>query len=67
MLVYNVDIPLVEITLLMGIIVIILLIESIILTVLLIKQINKTKKLGEQIESLSETMMGIKNNSGMKR
>lgn len=67
MLVYNVDIPLVEITLLIGIIVIILLIESIILVILLIKQINKTKKLGEQIESLSETIVGVKNSSGMRR
>ncbi len=67
MLVYNVDIPLVEITLLIGIIVIILLIESIVLVMLLIKQINKTKQLGEQIEILSESIIGMKNNSGLKR
>ena len=49
MLMFGVDIPLVEIIFAIALIMFILLIETIVLITLLIKQINKTKKLTEVI------------------
>jgi hypothetical protein len=60
MLVFGVDIPLVEIVFTLAIVIFILLIEAIVVIALLVKQLNKTKKLGELVEKLSETILLIK-------
>ena len=60
MIVFGIDIPLVEIIFVMSIIMIILLVESIIVVMLLIKQMNKNKKLSDLLQSLSQTLLQIK-------
>jgi hypothetical protein len=60
MLVFGIDIPLVEVIFALAIIIFILLVESIVIISLLIKQMNKSKKLGSLIEQLSETLLQIK-------
>lgn len=60
MLVFGVDVPLVEVVFAMGVIILILLIESLIVIGLLIKQVSKTKKVGEAVERLSEAILEIK-------
>lgn len=60
MLVFGVDIPLVEIILLLAIIMFVLLVEAIITISLLVSQMNKTKKMGEIMQKLSETLLEIK-------
>ena len=59
MLVFGIDIPLVEVIFALAIIIFILLVESIVIISLLIKQMNKSKKLGTLIEQLSETLLQI--------
>jgi len=60
MLIFGVDVPLVEIILTLGIIVFILFVEAVIVISLLVKQLQRTKQLGEMIEKLSETILSIK-------
>lgn len=60
MLIFGVDVPLVEIILVFSILIFILFVETVFVLVLLIRQMNKTKKLGDQITRLSETILGIK-------
>ena len=60
MLVFGVDIPLVEIILIFALIIFLLLVEVIIVITLLLRHLNKTKKLSLLIEKLSETMLEIK-------
>lgn len=60
MLVFGMDIPLVEIVLVFALIIFLLLVEAIIVISLLIKQLTKTKNLGMLIEKLSETLLEIK-------
>ena len=60
MLVFGVDIPLVEIVLTIAVIIIILLVQSLIIIVLLMKQMNKTKKVGRAVERLSEAILQVK-------
>jgi len=60
MLVFGVDIPLVEVILIFALVIFLLLAEAIIVIALLVKHLNKTKKLGLVIEKLSETMLEIK-------
>jgi hypothetical protein len=60
MLVFGIDVPLVEVIFALAIIIFILLVESIVIISLLIKQMNKSKKLGSLIEQLSETLLQIK-------
>ncbi|HLD80061.1 MAG TPA: hypothetical protein VJA18_05885 [Candidatus Nanoarchaeia archaeon] len=60
MLVFGVDIPLVEIILLFGVVIFILLIESVIIIALLVKQLQKTKNVGVLLEKLSQTLLEIK-------
>jgi hypothetical protein len=60
MLVFGIDVPLVEVIFALAIIIFILLVESIVIISLLIKQMNKSKKLGTLIEQLSETLLQIK-------
>jgi hypothetical protein len=60
MLVFGIDIPLVEVLFVLGIIIGILLVESIVVISLLIKQMNKTNKLASLVQKLSETLLEIK-------
>ena len=60
MLVFGVDVPLVEVIFTLAIILFFLLVESIIVVTLLLKQMNKTKQLSGLIKNLSETLLQIK-------
>ena len=60
MLVYGIDIPLVEVILAFAIIIFIILAEAIIIIALMVKQLNKTKNLGDLLLKLSETLLEIK-------
>ncbi len=60
MLVFGVDIPLVEVILVMAIIIFILLIETIIVLSLLVTQLNKAKKLSEGTEKILEVIEKLK-------
>lgn len=60
MLVFGVDIPLVEIILIFGVVIFILLVESVIIIALLVKQLQKTKNVGVLLEKLSQTLLEIK-------
>jgi len=60
MLVFGIDIPLVEIIITLVIIIFLLLIESIVLIFLITKEMNKSKKLAALLETLSETLLAIK-------
>ncbi len=60
MLVFGVDVPLVEIVFILAIIVGLLLIESVVVILLLMKQMNKAKKVLELVENLSATILSIK-------
>lgn len=60
MLVFGINVPLVEVMLVMAVIIFILLIEAIVVISLQIRQLNKSRKLGGLIETLSETLLEIK-------
>lgn len=60
MLVFGIDVPLVEVILAFTILVFILFIETVVVLILLVRQINKTKKLSEIVTHLSETFLEIK-------
>lgn len=60
MLVFGVDIPLIEIIFAVGVIMFLLLIEAVVVVILLLKQMNKTRKLVSLVENLSETILEIK-------
>ena len=60
MLVFGIDIPLVEVILVFALIIFIILLEAIVIIALMVKQLNKTKKLGDLIASLSETLLEVK-------
>lgn len=60
MLIFGLDIPLVEIILTLGLIMFILFVEAVIVISLLIKQLQRTRQLGELVEKLSETILSIK-------
>jgi short subunit fatty acids transporter len=60
MLVFGVDVPLVEVVFTLAIIILILLIESLVVIMLLLKQMGKTKKVGEAVEKLSEAILQVK-------
>ncbi len=62
MLVFGVDVPLIEIVIGLVVVIFIMLAEAIIVVSLLMKQLNKSKKLAELIEKLSETMLTVKKN-----
>lgn len=59
-LVFGIDIPLVEVLLTLGVITLLLLVESLIVVALLMRQMSKTKKVGEAVERLSEAILQIK-------
>ncbi len=60
MLVFGIDVPLIEIIIGLVIVIFIILVESIIVVSLMIKQLNKTRKLIGLVEKLSETVLQIK-------
>jgi len=60
MLVFGVDVPLIEVILAFALVTFILLVEAVMVIVLLIKQMNKTKKLSGLVEDLSGTILEIK-------
>jgi len=60
MLVFGVDVPLIEIVIVFAIITFVLLVEGLVLILLLIKQMNKAKHLSQLLEKLSETILSIK-------
>jgi hypothetical protein len=60
MLVFGIDVPLIEVVLGLAVVTFILLAEALIVVVLLIKQINKSRKLMSLVEKLSQTILEIK-------
>ncbi len=60
MLVFGVDVPLVEVVFALAIVIFFLLVEAIILIGMLINQSNKSRKLADLIENLSKTLLEIK-------
>ena len=60
MLIFGIDVPLIELILAFVVVLFLVLVEAIIIISLLVKQLNKTKKLGDLIEKLSSTLLQIK-------
>jgi hypothetical protein len=60
MLVFGVDIPLIELVLALAIILFLLLIEAIVVIALMVKQLQKSRKLGEVMEKMSDALLSIK-------
>ncbi len=60
MIVFGIDIPLVEIIFTLAVIMFILFIESVFIIMMLVKQMNKTKQMGELIQNLSNTLLEVK-------
>lgn len=60
MIVFGIDIPLVEVIFALSIIIFILLVEVIVLIVIQMKQSEKSKKLVQLVEQLSDTILEIK-------
>ncbi len=57
---FGVDIPLVEVTIALALVLFILLIETLIIIILLMKQMGKSKQLGDMITKLTETILEVK-------
>ena len=62
MLVFGIDIPLIEILLVFSIIIFILFIEAIVVIALLMSQLNKMKGLASLLDRLSGTILDMKKN-----
>jgi hypothetical protein len=60
MLIFGVDVPLIEIVFALAVVMFILLLEMIVVIALLLKEMQKTKHLAELVEKLSETILSIK-------
>ncbi len=60
MLVFGIDIPLIEILLVFSIIIFILLIEAIVVIAILMSQLNKMKGLATLLDRLSGTILDVK-------
>ncbi len=60
MLVFGIDIPLVEIIFALAIILVILMIEAIVIIAMMAAQLQKTKKIDELTIKLSDTILAIK-------
>ena len=60
MIVFGIDIPLVEIIFTLAVIMFILFIESLFIIMMLVKQMNKTKKMVELLQNLSQTLLEVK-------
>jgi hypothetical protein len=59
MLVFGVNLPLVELFLLISVIMLILLAEAIVFVSLLIKQMNTNRKLGKLLEDLTNNLLQV--------
>ena len=64
-LVFGVDVPLIELLLVFGVIIFLLLIEAIVVIGILVKQLQKTKQLSALTVQLSESLLKLK--EGMMR
>ncbi len=60
MIIFGVDVPLIELMLVLVVIISILLIEALVIIFLLMSQTDRTKKQTELLEKLSQTMLEIK-------
>ena len=60
MLVFGIDIPLIEILLIFSIVIFILFIDAIIVIALLMSQLNKMKSLAGLLDKLSGTILDVK-------
>ena len=60
MLVFGVDVPLIEIVLALAAVMVVLLIEALVVIIVLMKQMNKTRKISEAVQELSDTLLQIK-------
>lgn len=60
MIIFGVDIPLLEVIVAFAIIALLLLLEAIVIITLLSKHLAKTRKVAELVEKLSEIMLEIK-------
>ncbi|HLC98235.1 MAG TPA: hypothetical protein VJC21_05660 [Candidatus Nanoarchaeia archaeon] len=64
-LVFGVDVPLIELLLVFGVIIFLLLIEAVVVIGILVKQLQKTKQLSALTVQLSESLLKLK--EGMMR
>ena len=64
-LVFGVDVPLIELLLVLGVIIFLLLIEAVVVIGILVKQLQKTKQLSALTVQLSESLLKLK--EGMMR
>ena len=60
MIIFGVEIPLIEIIIALGIIQILVLVEAAVVIILLIKHMNQSKKQSELMNNLSKTLVEIK-------
>lgn len=60
MLVFGVDVPLVEVIFAFAIIIFILLMEALVIILLLARQMHKTKEIGVLLSKLSEALLVLK-------
>lgn len=60
MLVFGIDVPLVEVLFTLVIIIFLLLLEAVIIQALLMKQINRTKQLAESMEKVAQLLAQLK-------
>ncbi|MBT4651375.1 hypothetical protein HOC13_02520 [Candidatus Woesearchaeota archaeon] len=60
MLVFGIDVPLVEVIFTLAIIMFIILIEIIVVVVLLINNLKESKKLGELLNNLAKVLLDVK-------
>jgi len=60
MLVFGVDIPLIEVVFALALIGFIILVEIIIVVVLLMKNLNKAKELGDTLNKLAQVLLSVK-------
>ena len=59
-LVFGVDVPLIELLLVFGVIIFLLLIEAVVVIGILVKQLQKTKQLSALTVQLSESLLKLK-------
>ena len=60
MLVFGIDIPLVEVILVVGLILFILLVEALVVIGMLMNQMNKMKQVIQLQQKMSETLLAVK-------
>ena len=60
MLVFGIDIPLVEVILVFSILIFIILLEALIIIIIMTKQLNKMKQASSLVQKLSETVLAIR-------